>query len=102
MTDKLYKGLIQKIDPIKLSRNSGTGYIRVYFKLKDDEGNYSWGKTDLVPTYMNYRSWEEYLTVGAVLDDLKLKSNLTVDADSKFRFVGYLNPENFNITDYKK
>jgi len=71
------KGTITQIDPLKISRTEGC-YQRVYFQMEDG----SWAKTDLCPTYRNFLRWKSKLKVGVTLVGLKMKSKITVDADS--------------------
>ena len=73
------KAEITKIHPTKTSRN-GHSFIRVEFKL--DTGK--WAKTDLVPTFRNFKRWKPFLDkgIGTFLTGVKLKDNGTVDADS--------------------
>lgn len=73
-----HTGEIIKIDELKGSRNRGEAFKRVYFKLEDGK----WVKMDLVPTFRNYKRWEDKLKVGIRLTCLRLKDDLTVDADS--------------------
>lgn len=70
-------GEIIKIEKPKKSRNEGTKFIRVHFKLK----NKKWAKVDLVPTFRNFARWEPLLKVGNFIDNLKFKDKKTVDAD---------------------
>lgn len=83
-------GLIEKIDELKVSASGDVSYIRVYFKLldPDNKGEFIWSKTDVVPTFRNYKRWEKYLVVGNVLAHLSMKDDKTVDADSRFVFQG--------------
>ena len=76
------RGKITKIDYLKSSRNAGQAFTRVYFKVKRGVGDFIWAKTDIVPTFRNYARWKPFLTVGNILDGLRLKGNDTVDADS--------------------
>lgn len=80
---------ITKIDQQK-NGSEGEGFIRVYFQRLPDK---KWFKTDLCPTYRNFRRWERFLVVGNVLDELTLKNDSTIDADSKFKWVRYEKPK---------
>jgi hypothetical protein len=75
---------ITKIDPQKNGSDNATAFIRVYFQGARDK---KWFKTDLCPTYRNFRRWESFLVVGNVLDGLRLKNDSTIDADSFPRWV---------------
>ena len=68
---------------MKVSRNAGTAFTRIHFKMKRGEGDYFWAKTDIVPTFRNYANWKPFLKVGTIVGDLILKKDNTVDADSK-------------------
>jgi len=72
---------ITKIHQPKQSRN-GNIFIRVEFKL--DTGK--WAKTDICPDFRNYKRWEDKLQVGNILEGIRLKSRLAVDADSPVEF----------------
>lgn len=76
-------GKITKIDTLKTSRNKGEAFTRIYFTLKKAPGEYSWAKTDIVPSFRNYARWKPYLAVGTILDGLTLKGKDTIDADSR-------------------
>ena len=71
-------GEIIKIDKVKKSKNTGEKFIRVYFKL----ANGKFAKMDLVPFFRNFARWKMFLRVGAFVDELRLKDEKTVDADS--------------------
>jgi len=71
------KGEIIKIEKEKRSRNGGK-YIRVHFKLE----NGKWAKMDLVPSFRNFARWKEILVVGNLVGNLRMKDEITVDADS--------------------
>ncbi len=83
-------GVIEKIDPLKQSFSGAVSFIRVYFKIKDEEkaGEFIWAKTDVVPSFRNYARWEKVLKVGNVLSHLTFKEDKTVDADSRFVLLG--------------
>ena len=68
---------IIKIHDLQYSRNGNT-FIRVEFQME----NSTWAKTDICPDYRNYERWKNYLKVGAVLENLKLKRAGEIDADS--------------------
>ena len=74
---KKMTGEIIKILPLTKSVN-GNSYIRVEFKLS----NGKWAKTDICPDYRNYQRWKNIIKVGNNLDNLILKNNDTIDADS--------------------
>ena len=90
-----YIGRINKIDHIKASKTEGA-YMRVYFTVKDEEKStpekkvYFWAKTDIVPTYRNYKHWKNILEVGNVLSGLVLRNPTTIDADSVPSLLGFL------------
>ena len=71
---------IIKIDkPVNSASVKGKKYIRVYFKILET-GKFA--KTDLVMGFRNFKRWKPYLKVGNVLDNLRLKDEKTIDADS--------------------
>ena len=73
------KAEIIKIHRLKSSKTEAS-FIRVEFKMEDG----SWAKTDIVPVYRNYKRWKPLLAkgVGTQLDNLKLRREGEVDADS--------------------
>lgn len=78
------RGKITKIDVLKHSISGSVSYTRVYFELYMLEGK-KFAKTDLVPTFRNYKRWKDYLKIGTVLEGLRIKTDgkvFTVDADS--------------------
>jgi len=77
-------GEIIKILPMKESRNEGEAYLRVEFKLEDGK----WAKTDLVLSFRNYWRWKRVARVGNILRNLKMKDEITVDADSYPQLAG--------------
>lgn len=93
LIDLRQMGRISRIDEMKSSRNGGA-FRRVYFQMKDNQKStpekkiYFWAKTDLVPTFRNYKHWKDVLKVGNILSDLQLKTEDTVDADSIPRLLG--------------
>lgn len=89
---RTYTARISLIDEMKSSRNGGA-FKRVYFQVKDpistpEKKVYFWAKTDLVPSYRNYKRWSELLKKGNVLSNLELKTENTIDADSFPKFLG--------------
>jgi hypothetical protein len=58
--------------------SDGVSFVRVEFTSAGG----GWYKTDLCSTYRNWKRWERHLEIGATLDDLKMKSVDTIDADS--------------------
>ena len=79
------QGEITRIDVLKKSYSSSDSFKRVYFKLKDKDGD-KFAKTDIVPTFRNYKNWQSFLKVGIIIGGLKLRSKgkvVTVDADCK-------------------
>lgn len=89
-------GQITKIDQMKASRNSKEAFVRVYFKLQIESKNFIWAKTDLVPTFRNYKKWKPLLKVGNILDGLILRGKETIDADSNPIFLKNSEVKNFN------
>ncbi len=81
------------IDVMKSSRNKGEFYKRIYFKLKVKEGEFIFAKTDVVPSFRNYKNWKGIMEVDNVLDGLILKADKTVDADSRPKWVGRYEPK---------
>ena len=71
-------GTITKIHQPKESKNGKYIFIRVEFRLEDG----TWAKTDLCPTFHNYKHWKNFLTVGTELGELKMKAPGEVNADS--------------------
>lgn len=70
------KGEIKKIHPYKYSAD-GEPYYRVEFTLE----NSSWAKTDLVPSFRNYKQWTPFLRVGVRLKGLELRRPKEINAD---------------------
>lgn len=93
MSDKTYIARISMIDEMKSSRNGGA-FKRIYFQVKDpikstpENKVYFWAKTDLVPSYRNYKRWSEHLRKGNIFDNLILRKDNTIDADSFPNFLG--------------
>ena len=80
------KGRVTKIDPIKTSFNGGYKFQRIRFKLEDGK----FAKTDLCPTFRNYKNWKPIidLGVGTEIAGLRIKGGvrvMTIDADSDVR-----------------
>lgn len=76
------KAKITKIDPLKSSR-AEKAYMRIYFTLEDG----SWAKTDVVPSYRNYKNWKfpiELFNKGeeVFIDGIHMRAKQEVDADS--------------------
>ena len=71
-------GEIIKIDKAKKSKHPGDEFVRVYFKLE----NKKFAKMDLVSTFRNFARWKGLLRVGNFIDNLRLRDEKTVDADS--------------------
>lgn len=99
---KIMTGRISQIDEMKSSRNKGQAFLRVYFQMrnppklefgKEIPKSYFWAKTDLVPSFRNFKRWEDLLKVGNVLDLLQMKTDDTVDADSFPKLLGNLDRE---------
>ena len=75
-------GIITRIDESKVSRNRDVAFTRLSFSMFQKDGKRTYAKTDLVQTFRNFKRWKPLLTVGNVLDGLKMKGENTVDADS--------------------
>lgn len=73
---------ITNIDYLKDSDNKGEKFIRVYFRIHSKKGT-QWAKTDLVPTFRNFKHWEKLLKVGNRIADFRMKDSQTIDADSR-------------------
>lgn len=86
-------GKIVKIDELKQSRNRGEIFKRVYFEIAMVDGSTKWAKTDLVPSFRNYKHWKDMLIVGNVLTGLRLKQNQTVDADCRPTLIKKATPD---------
>lgn len=92
-------GQIYKIDQLKVSRNKGEVFYRVYFNMKGAmDGHYFWAKTDIVPHFRNYSRWKDILQIGNIITGLKMRRTDEVDADSTPKLLGnkavVKNPEN--------
>ena len=77
------RAVITKIDTPKKSFNGGYIFQRVRFKLEDGK----WAKTDLCPTFRNYKNWKPLLDLGegTEIKGLRVKGGvrvMTIDADS--------------------
>lgn len=77
------KAVITKIDIPKKSFNGGYYFQRVRFKLEDGK----FAKTDLCPSFRNYKNWKPLLDqgVGTEIIGLRVKGGvrvMTIDADS--------------------
>tara|TARA_Y100001963_G_scaffold159563_1_gene263785 strand:- start:3421 stop:3720 length:300 start_codon:yes stop_codon:yes gene_type:complete len=88
----LLKGKITKIHDPKKSYNGGYVFQRIDLKLDDGR----WAKTDLCPTFRNYRNWKPLIDkgVGTQVQGLRIKGGvrvMTIDADSEVRL--YQDPE---------
>lgn len=79
------QALLTKIDPLKESYNRHYSYYRLYFRLEDG----TFAMTDIVPTYRNYKYWQEILLKGpgTKIDNVFLKSKDKIDADSQVRII---------------
>lgn len=76
------KAKITKVDPLKVSR-AEKSFRRVYLMLEDG----SWAKTDVVPSYRNYKNWKfpiELFEKGeeVFISGVELRAKQEVDADS--------------------
>lgn len=97
------RGIITKIDPIKKSFNGQYTFQRIRFKLEDGK----FAKTDLCPTFRNYRNWKPIIDqgVGTEIQGLRIKGGVrvkTIDADSEVRIYTppvYKHPENLSLFD---
>jgi len=91
------RATITKIDPPKKSFNGGYFFQRIRFKLEDGK----WAKTDLCPTFRNYKNWKPLLDegVGTEIIGVRVKGGvrvMTIDADSDVSL--YETPEVKNET----
>ena len=77
-------GEIIKILFFKKSRNEGEIYKRIEFKLE----NGKWAKTDLVLGFRNYWRWKRVAKLGNIVRNLKMKDEMTIDADSYPQLAG--------------
>jgi hypothetical protein len=75
------KGKIFRIDNCKSSRNEGELYTRVHFEIDGPTVRYA--HTDIVPTYKNYKNWEDLLEKGNVLGNLTEWKEGKINADSR-------------------
>lgn len=71
-------GTIKKIWPATLGQ-SGKIYQRIEFTLADGK----WAQTYLCQSFRNFAGWKPVLKEGLVLDNLKVKAEGVIDADSK-------------------
>lgn len=77
------KAEIRKIDKPKKSFNGSYIYQRVRFKLEDGK----FAKTDLCPSFRNYKRWKPLLEMGegTKIKGVRVKGGvrvMTIDADS--------------------
>ncbi len=75
------RGVITKIHLPKKSFNGGYYFQRIDLKLEDGR----WAKTDLCPSFRNYKNWEKLLHVGTEIKGIRVKGGvrvMTIDADS--------------------
>lgn len=82
----MIRGKITKIHPTKKSFNGGYVFQRIDLKLEDGR----WAKTDLCPTFRNYKNWKPLIDkgVGTIIQGLRIKGGvrvMTIDADSDVR-----------------
>lgn len=83
------KAIITGLQPRKWG--NGSDYIRGTFDII--EGNRKkWAKTDVCPTYRNYRYWNGYLRVGMECL-VAMKDQKTVDADVAPQWIGMTKTE---------
>ena len=78
------KGKITKIHEPKKSYNGNYVFQRIDLKLE----NGKWAKTDLCPTFRNYKNWKPLIDkgVGTMVKGLIVKGGvrvMTIDADSQ-------------------
>lgn len=76
------KGTITYIGPWAKSRLAGD-YRLVNIRLESGET----AKTYLSPSNRNWKNWEHFETIGAVLDGLVMKGPGLIDADSPISLV---------------
>lgn len=87
-------GQIYKIDQLKMSRNKGEVFYRVYFNMKGAmEGHKFWAKTDIVPSFRNYTKWRDLLKVGNILSGIQMRRPDEVNADSNPKLLGWKEPK---------
>ncbi len=72
-------GEITKIDLPKQSRNPNEVFIRIHFKMFHTG---DWARSDLVPTFRNFKRWRPLLKKGNILTDLLMLDENSIDADS--------------------
>ena len=82
----MIKGKIHKIRLPKQSYNGGYSFQRIDIKLDDG----TWAKTDVCPTFRNFRNWKPLIEkgVGTKITGLIIKGGvrvMTIDADSPVR-----------------
>ena len=82
----MIKGKIHKIHLPKQSYNGGYSFQRIDIKLDDG----TWAKTDVCPTFRNFRNWKPLIEkgVGTKITGLIIKGGvrvMTIDADSPVR-----------------
>jgi len=51
--------------------------------------NGSYARTNLVPTFRNFKNWKEIIKYGkgTIVDNIELKGDILIDADSKPRII---------------
>jgi hypothetical protein len=73
-------------------KGNGTDYVRVTFAVCEHEGEKpKWAKTDLCPSYRNWRFWRDHVAVGARFR-VSMRDPTTVDADVPPTFLGMQAP----------
>lgn len=84
MPFEVMRATITKIHPLAIGKAYPTGFYRVEFAGENGE----WLKTDICPTYRNWRNWKPFMRVGVTLSGLRVdKDGTTIDADSPVAFV---------------
>jgi hypothetical protein len=74
------RGKITKIHEPQTSRLEHT-FIRIEFLMEDG----SWAKTDVVPSYRNYRFWKMFIETGShsFVENLEYRAKGEIDADCR-------------------
>lgn len=96
-------GKIIRIDDYKRSfSNPKDIFRRVYFKVAKPDETIVWAKTDLVPSFRNYKVWRGLLKIGNYIGGLVFRNETTIDADSKVYLVKESEPRPEDDVELKK
>ena len=80
-------GKITKIHEPQQTPGGHYFFQRINFKMIRDDGSTYWAKTDLCPSFRNWKNWKDLLKIGNTLGGLEMKNSTTIDADCPVRFI---------------